>query len=264
MQIHPTAIVEDGAELGDDVVIGPYCRVGSRAKLGHGVILKSHAVIEGDTTIGRGTIVHAFSVLGGPPQHLNCKGDNTQLVIGSDVIIREHVTMNTGTAQGAGVTRVGDRGYFMTGAHIGHDCQVGDDVIFANNATLGGHVRVGDNAFLGGLCAIHQNCRVGAYAFIGGCAAVPTDVIPYGSAFGNHARLGGLNIIGMKRRNTPRETIHKVRAAYRLLFEGEGAFKDRLEEARSNYSGYAEVEAIIAFIDDGKTRSLMTPAQRDN
>lgn len=261
MQIDPTAIVDDGAKLGEDVVIGPFCRVGADVVLGDGVMLKSHVVIDGATTIGAQTIIFPFASIGAPPQHLRYRGEKTRLEIGADVVIREHVTMNPGTPAGGGVTRVGDRGFFMTGAHVAHDCQVGDDVIFANNATLGGHVAVGDSAFLGGLCAIHQNCRIGAFAFVGGCAAVAGDVIPYASAFGNHARLGGLNIIGMKRREMPRAVIHQLRGAYRLLFLGEGAFKDRLEEARMKYADCEAVGAVIAFIDNGAARSLMTPGR---
>ncbi len=262
MKVHSTAIVEEGAEIGEGGAIGPYCVVGAGARLGRGVVLKSHVVIEGSTTIGERTIVHAFAVLGGPPQHLQYKGEETRLEIGADVMIREHVTMNPGTPAGGGVTRIGDRGFFMTASHVGHDCQVGDDVIFANNATLGGHVKIGDNAFLGGLCAIHQNCRVGAYAFVGGCAAVACDIIPYASAFGNHARLGGLNIIGMKRRNMPRASIRALREAYRLLFDGEdGTFRDRLEMARTRFAENPEVAMIIDFIENGAVRSLMTPAR---
>ena len=262
MTIHPTAIVEDGAEIANGVIIGPHCIVGAGAKLRDGVILKSHVVIDGDTTIGARAIVHPFAVLGGPPQHLHYKGEATRLEIGADVIIREHVTMNLGTPAGGGVTRIGDRGFFMTASHVAHDCQVGDDVIFANNATLGGHVTVENSAFLGGLCAIHQHCRIGAYAFVGGCAAVACDVIPYASAFGNHARLGGLNVIGMKRRNMSRESIRALREAYRLIFEGEeGTFRDRLEAARTKFVDNAEVKRIIDFIDNGAARSLMTPVR---
>ncbi len=258
MSIHPTAIVEEGARIADDVVIGPMCQVGANVVLGAGVVLHSHVVITGNTVIGSQSVVHPFAVLGGPPQHLQYRGEATQLQIGADVIIREHVTMNLGTEAGGGVTRIGDRGFFMAGAHVAHDCQVGNDVIFANSATLGGHVVVGERAFLGGLSAIHQFCRIGDYAFVGGCAAVAGDIIPYASAFGNHARLGGLNIIGMKRSNIARATIHQLRGAYRLLFEGEGAFVDRLEMARETYGDCAEVGRILAFIDAGATRSLMT------
>lgn len=258
MNIHPTAIVETGAELGADIEIGPYCHVGPGAHLRDGVRLISHVVIDGATEIGAGTIVYPFALLGGPPQHLGYNGEPTRLVIGEGVTIREHVTMNRGTAAGGGVTRVGARGYFMAGAHVAHDCAVGESVIFANNATLGGHVQIGENVFLGGLCAVHQNCRIGAYAFIGGCAAVVSDVIPYASAFGNHARLVGLNIIGMKRRGTPRDVIHDTRAAYRLLFDsGEATFRERVDMARERFGTREEVMRILKFVEYDASRPLM-------
>ncbi|GAB4521845.1 MAG: acyl-ACP--UDP-N-acetylglucosamine O-acyltransferase [Amphiplicatus sp.] len=261
MGIHPTAIIEDGAEIEPTAEIGPYCRVGGEAKIAGGARLLSHVVVEGRTEIGARTIVHPFAVLGGPPQHLSYRGEAARLVIGADNIIREHVTMNIGAPVGGGVTFVGDRGYFMTGAHIAHDCVVGNDVIFANNATLGGHVAVEDGAFLGGLCAIHQHCRIGAFAFIGGCAAVTGDVIPYGSAVGNHARLEGLNVIGLKRRGLAREVIHEMRAAFRLLFAGEGAFQERVAEAERRYGHREEVMRIIAFIRAESRRPLMAAAR---
>ncbi|MEM8771752.1 MAG: acyl-ACP--UDP-N-acetylglucosamine O-acyltransferase [Pseudomonadota bacterium] len=257
MSIHNTAIVEDGAQVADSASVGPFCRIGPDAQIGDGAVLVSHVVVSGRTHIGARTIVHPFAVLGGPPQHLHYKNEPTSLRIGEDVIIREHATMNPGTPAGGGETHIGDRGFFMAGAHVGHDCQVGNDVIFANNATLGGHAKIGDHSFLGGLCAIHQNCRVGDYAFIGGCAAVVQDIIPYASAYGNHARIAGLNIIGMKRRNTPRATIHKIRAAFRTLFGEAGTFKDRLEQTRSEYGECVEVSKIIDFVDAGSARSLM-------
>ena len=257
-QIHPSAIIERGATIGSGAVIGPMCQIGAGATIEAGAVLMSHVVVSGQTTIGSRTVVHPFAVLGGPPQHMHYRGEPTKLIIGEDVIIREHVTMNLGTVNGKGVTTVGDRGFFMTGAHVGHDCTVGGDVIFANNATLGGHVKIADHAFLGGLCAVHQNCRIGAYAFIGGCAAVVCDVIPYASAFGNHARLAGLNVIGMKRRGMNRAAIHNLRTVYRLLFEGDGVFKDRVEQVRKEHSDGEGVVHILDFIDDGASRSLMT------
>jgi UDP-N-acetylglucosamine acyltransferase len=147
----------------------------------------------------------------------------------------------------------------MASSHVAHDCIVGDGVVFANNATLGGHVAVGDNVFLGGLCAIHQHCRIGSYAFVGGCAAVTTDIIPYASAHGNHAALGGLNIIGMKRRGMSRETIHALRAAYRILFAEERTFRERLAEVEERYASVPEAARIIAFIKEDASRPLMAP-----
>ncbi|MEM9014322.1 MAG: acyl-ACP--UDP-N-acetylglucosamine O-acyltransferase [Pseudomonadota bacterium] len=261
MTIHPTAIVENGAQLGDDVDIGPYCIVGANVSIGDGSRLHSHVTIAGRTSIGPGAIIHPFVSLGGPPQHLGYKGEDTALQIGANVIIREHTTMNIGTADGGGVTRIGDNGMFMTGAHVAHDCVVADNVIFANNATLGGHVRIAENVFIGGMAAIHQHCRIGANAFVGGCAAVSGDVIPFGSAFGNHARLMGLNIIGLKRRGLSRKAIHELRAGYRMLFEGEGAFRERLPAVRDAFGENVDVAAILDFIEEDGARSIMGPAR---
>ncbi|MEM9171022.1 MAG: acyl-ACP--UDP-N-acetylglucosamine O-acyltransferase [Pseudomonadota bacterium] len=259
MDIHPTAVVEDGAVIEDGAVVGPFCRIGPAVVLRAGVVLHGHVFVGGRTEIGPESVVHPFAVLGGPPQHLGYNGEDTALSIGSQTIIREHVTMSIGTAEGRGETRVGERGMFMAGAHVAHDCLVGDGVIFANNATLGGHVTVEDGAFLGGLCAVHQHCRIGANAFVGGCAAVPTDVIPFGSAVGNHARLAGLNVVGMKRRGFSRDTIHAVRAAYRDLFFGTDPFQERLERAAVRYADVPEATAIIRFVRDGGKRAIMTP-----
>ena len=259
MAIHPTAIVDPAAELGADVEIGPFCQIGPNVSLGDGVRITSHAVIEGHTSIGAETHIYPYAYLGGPPQHLGYNGEETRLEIGKRNIIREQVTMNIGTASGGGVTRIGDGGMFMVGAHVAHDCHIGNNVIFANNATLGGHVNIGDNVFLGGLCAIHQNCRVGDFAFVGGCAAVPSDIIPYASAAGNHASLVGLNIIGMKRRKMERAAIHDLRGAYRTLFDGEATFKERLASVREKYGSRAEVMTVVDFIDNGASRALMTP-----
>lgn len=258
MSVHPTATIEEGATLGD-VSVGAFCHVGAGAKIHDGAVLDSHVVITGDTEIGSDTHIHSFSVLGGAPQHTGCKGHGTRLVIGADTVVREHVTMNRGTAAGGGVTRVGDGGFFMTGAHVAHDCQVGDKVIFANNATLGGHVHVGDGAFLGGLSAIHQHCRIGEYAFVGGCAAVTLDLIPFASAVGNHAHIAGLNIVGLKRRGLARDTIKDLRAAYQLLFAQTGVFQERVEEATRLYGHCSEVSKILSFINERQARPLMTP-----
>lgn len=260
MRIHPTAIVEDGAQIGDDVSIGPYCIVGPKVRLGKGVVLHAHVSVAGTTEIGERTEIFPFASIGGPPQHLAYKGEETRLVIGANNIIREHATMNVGTVAGRGVTRVGDNGYFMIASHVGHDCIVGDHVIMANCATLGGHVEVGNHVFLGGLCAIHQYGRVGAFAFAGGGAILVSDVIPYGSAIGNRANLAGLNVVGMKRRGMPREAMHAVRAAYRTLFARERTFEERLAETEQRYGHREEVARIIDFIKADASRPLMTPA----
>jgi acyl-ACP--UDP-N-acetylglucosamine O-acyltransferase len=215
--IHPSAVVDPAATLGQGVRIGPFCVVGPDVILGDGVELVSHVCVAGVTTIGARTKVWPFASLGHQPQDLKYRGERTRLEIGADNMIREHVTMNPGTAQGGDVTRVGDHGLYMVGVHVGHDCIVGDHVILANNATLGGHVEVGDHAVLGGISAVHQKVRIGAGAMVGGMTGVEKDVIPYGLAIGDRARLAGLNLVGLKRRGVPHEEIHTVRAAYRAI-----------------------------------------------
>ena len=258
-KIHPTAIVEDGAVLGAGVEIGPYCLVGSGVSLGEGVRLLSHVVVEGQTQIGQGCVVHPFANLGGPPQHSAHKGEPTGLTIGANNTIREHVTMHTGTVGGRGVTVVGSNSLFMAGSHVAHDCIVGDNVVMANAATLGGHVHMADFVFMGGLAAAHQYSRIGRYSFIGGLAAVTKDVIPYGSVWGNHAHLEGLNLVGLRRRGFGREQINQLRAAYRLLFADEGTFQERLADVAETYAGSAEVMEIVSFIQADANRPLCLP-----
>ena len=259
-KIHPTAIVHDGARLGAEVEIGPYSIVGPRVTLGDGVRLISHVVIEGVTDIGDETVVYPFAYLGGPPQHLAHQGDDTTLTIGKRNVIRENATMHTGTSMGTRMTTVGDDGLFMAGAHVAHDCAVGDKVVFANNATIGGHVTVGDYVFLGGLSAVHQFTRVGRYTFVGGLAAVTKDVIPYGSVWGNHAHLEGLNLVGLKRRGFPRDTIRDLRNAYRLLFAPEGTFQERLDDVAKTFERSPEVTEIVNFIRADANRPLCLPS----
>jgi UDP-N-acetylglucosamine acyltransferase len=259
-RIHPTAIVDSKAQIDSSVEIGPYCVIGGGVKLNQGVKLLSHVMIDGVTELGEDCTVHAFASLGGAPQHLAHKGEETQLIIGPRNSIREHVTMNTGTVGGGGVTRVGADGLFMVGSHVAHDCIVGDKVVFANNATLGGHVNVGDFVFMGGLCAVHQFTRIGRYAMIGGGAILTRDVIPFGSVWGNHAHLEGLNLVGLKRRGFSREAINDLRAAWRLLFAPEGAFSERLDDVARIFSGSAEVSQIVDFIRSDANRPLCQPS----
>ena len=211
--IHKTACIDPTAKIGDGVEIGPFCVIGPDVSLGDNVKLHSHVVIECNTSLGSGCQVYPFAGLGGAPQHLGYKGEATRLEVGDNAIIRESVTMNRGMPNAGGLTRVGSNGYFMAYSHVGHDCVVGDNVIFANAATLGGHCHVGDGVIIGGLAAVHQNCRVGTGAFIGGVSGVVNDVIPFGSVVGDRAELGGLNIVGLKRRGYDRKTIHEVRNA---------------------------------------------------
>ena len=257
--IHPTAIVESGAELGTGVRIGPYCTVGAEVKLGDGVELISHVVVAGRTEIGQATRIWPFASIGHQPQDLKFGGEESWLHIGARNMIREHVTMNPGTAGGGLHTRVGDGGLFMMGCHVGHDCQIGDNVIMANNATLAGHVVIGDHAILGGLSAVHQFVRIGQQAMVGGMSGVEKDVIPFGSVIGNRAHLGGLNLIGLKRRGFDRETIRALREAYRAIFSGEGSLAERAARTAETYAGVTPVEEMTDFILADTARSFCTP-----
>ena len=257
--IHPTAIVESGARLGEEVTIGPYCIVGPEVELGEGVSLTSHVVVAGRTIIGPNTRIYPFASIGHPPQDLKYKGEPSQLVIGANNVIREYVTMNPGTEGGGMVTQVGNNGLFMIGAHVAHDCKIGNHVIMANNATLAGHVEVGDWAILGGLSAVHQFVRVGHHAMIGGMSGVEHDVIPYGSVMGDRARLSGLNVVGLKRRRFSRENIHALRTAYRLLFAQEGAMAERLADVEAMFGDNKPVMDIVNFIRFDSSRAMCQP-----
>lgn len=257
--IHPTAIVAPGARLADDVQIGPYCCVGPEVSLGEGVVLHSHVVISGWTEIGARTKIFPFASLGHEPQDLKYKGEHSRLIVGADNTVREQVTMNTGTEGGGMVTRVGDRNLFMVGVHVAHDCKVGNDVVMANNATLAGHVTVEDHVTVGGLAAVHQFCRIGAFAMIGGVTGVERDVIPYGLAMGDRARLTGINLRGLQRNGFSSEEISQVREAYKALFGGEGAFLDRVEATAAAFADSRPVMEIIDFIRCDSSRRIVQP-----
>jgi len=260
-RVHATALVDPAARLGDDVEIGPYCTVGPDVVIGPRTRLQSHVNIEGRTEIGADCAFHPFAVIGGPPQHAGHKGDATRLVIGDRNLVRENVTMNVGSSLGLGVTTVGSDCTFYAGAHVAHDCTLGDHVLMVNQATLGGHVRLGDHAIVAGLAAVHQNGRVGRYAFVGGLAAVVADVIPYGIAWGNHAHLEGLNLVGLKRRGFSREQIRTLRGAYQVLFADKGAFRDRVAQTAEAYADMPEVMEVVDFIRGGGSRPLCMPAR---
>ena len=257
--IHPTAIVEDGAKLGEGVRIGPFCTVGNDVELGKGCELVSHAVVAGRTSIGSGTRVWPFASLGHQPQDLKYSGEPSTLTIGANCMIREGVTMNPGTKGGGMVTKVGDNCAFLASSHVGHDCVVGNNVIFSNNVMLAGHCNVGDFAILGGGAAAIQFARIGAHAFLGGMSGLENDLIPYGMALGNRAYLSGLNIIGLRRRGFAPDDIHKLRRAYRLLFAAEGTLAERMDDVAAEFSEHTIVQEIVAFIRAGGKRSLCTP-----
>ena len=257
--IHSTAIVHKSAEINEDVVIGPYCTVGQNVTLLSGVNLISHIVVDGNTQIGKDTKIYPFASIGMPPQDLKYAGEPSKLEIGTNNVIREHVTINPGTEGGGMLTKVGNNCLFMVASHVAHDCLLGDHVILANNATLGGHVCVGDWAILGGLSAIHQYVRIGRHAIVGGMSGVEHDVIPYGSVMGDRARLAGLNLVGLKRRGFGRDTIHDMRRAFRLLFAQEGTMTERLADVSDLFNSIEPVMDIVNFIQIESTRPICQP-----
>lgn len=258
-KIHPTAVVEDGARLGADVRIGPYCVVGAQVELADGVELLSHVVVAGITSVGGGTKIFPFASVGHAPQDLKFKGEPSRLVIGKNNVIREGVTMNPGTEGGGMLTKVGDNCLFMTGAHVAHDCQLGSNIVMANNATLAGHIEVGDFAFVGGLAAIHQFCRIGPHAMIGGMSGVEQDVIPYGMVIGNRAHLTGLNLVGLKRRGFERDDIGKLREAYDAVFARGETMSKRLDNVSAQFAGIAIVQELVDFIRNASKRGVCQP-----
>ncbi len=257
--IHPSAQIDPRATLADTVEIGPFCVVGPDVKLDAGVRLISHVVVDGRTEVGEGTVIYPFASIGHRPQDLKYHGEPSRLVVGKRNQIREGVTMNPGTEGGGMLTQVGDGCLFMVGAHVAHDCIVGSHCIFANNATLGGHVTVGDYAIIGGLSAVHQFVRIGHQAMVGGASGIEFDVIPYGSVLGNRAHLQGLNIVGLKRRNFSRETIHTLRRAYRMLFAPEGTMTERVEDVASLFSECEPVMEIVGFMRQDSSRGICQP-----
>ncbi len=258
MSIHPSAIIEQGAEIGEGCKIGPFCHIGAGVRLGEGVRLHSHVALAGDTTIGNETEIWPFASVGSQPQDLKFAGERTRLVIGAHNMIRESVSINPGTVGGGGLTEIGDDCLFMLGTHVGHDCKVGNRVVVANHASLAGHVTVGAGAIIGGLAGIHQFVRIGEGAIIGALSMVVADVIPYGSVIGERPRLAGLNLIGLKRRGMDRADISSLRAAYKTLFSGTGTLRDRAEQLLPEADN-AYVENMLGFILSDSDRSFCTP-----
>ncbi|MBT4566385.1 MAG: acyl-ACP--UDP-N-acetylglucosamine O-acyltransferase [Marinovum sp.] len=258
--VHPSAIIEPGAALGEGCHIGPFCHVGAEVTLGDQVTLKSHVVVSGKTDIGEETIVFPFSVLGEIPQDKKFKGEKTSLNIGSRNRIREHVTMNTGTTGGGGLTRVGDDGLFMAGCHVAHDVHIHNRVILVNNAAVAGHCVIEDDVIVGGLSGLHQFVRIGQGAIIGAVTMVTNDVIPHGLVQAPRGELHGLNLVGLKRRGVARADITALRAAFQMLAQGEGAFQERAkrlgEETDSDY-----VQQIVDFVTGASDRSFLTPGE---
>jgi UDP-N-acetylglucosamine acyltransferase len=256
-EVHPSAHVEPGAEIGPDVRIGPFCLIGAEVRLARGVTLKSHAVITGDTEVGEETTVFPFATLGEVPQDLKFRGEKSRLVIGARNRIREHVTINTGTEGGGGLTQVGDDCLIMAGAHVAHDCRIGDRVILVNNAALAGHCVIEDDVIVGGLSGVHQFVRIGRGAMIGAVTMVTADVIPYGLVQGPRGTLDGLNLVGLKRRGLDRGEIGALRELFNALSDGN--FRESARQAAEAAETTAQVREVLDFILGPSDRSFLTP-----
>ncbi len=262
-KIHPTAIVDAAARLGEGVTVGPYSIIDGRVEIGDGTRVGPHVVIRDFTTIGARCRVFQFAVVGEIPQDLKFKGEESRLIIGDDNTIREFATMHRGTAGGGGVTRIGSHNLFMAYTHVAHDCQVGNGVIMSNAATLGGHIIVEDHAILGGLSAVHQFCRIGRHAFVGGCSAVHRDVPPYAMAVGNRAKLVGLNLVGLKRRGLPDANLRGLKRAYELLFLSDHNQKEAMALIRQELPETPEIQHLLHFLETSE-RGLLPADVREH
>jgi UDP-N-acetylglucosamine acyltransferase len=251
-KIHETALVDPGAELDADVEVGAYSVIGPGVKIGKGTRVRSHAVIEGNTTIGEGNLIFQFATVGSVPQDLKYRGEDSRLVIGDHNTIREFVSLNPGTTGGGMVTRLGNYNLLMMYCHIAHDCLLGDRNIIANGATLGGHVVIEDYVIAGGLVGIHQFVTVGNGALLGAGSMVSKDVPPYCNATGDRARLKGLNVEGLRRRDFAKDQIDAIRKAYRIFFQSGLTAKAALKKARKEIPGSPEVERMAVFIENSK------------
>jgi len=257
--VHPLAVVEDGAQLGAGVRVGPFCHVGAKVTIGDGSELFSHVAITGETSIGPGARIYPQACLGFPPQSHRHKSGPTRLTIGSGAVIREAVTVHSGSDDGAGETRIGDNLYLMAYAHVAHDCVVGNNVTITNNTSLAGHVELGDNVMLGGHCGVHQFVRIGHHAFVAAGSGVFGDVIPYGMAFGREARLRGFNVVGIKRSGMSKSELMTMRRAYRSLFSAGMPMAEAAENVRRDFADSPAVVDICDFILSRGKRFFIVP-----
>lgn len=247
-QIHPTAIVDGGAEIGGGTTVGPYCVIGPKVRLGPDCWLQHHVTLCGPMRAGARNKFYAYCSIGQQTQDLKYKGEPTYLEIGDENTFREFVTINRSTT-GEGKTRVGNRGNFLAYTHIGHDCTVGDEVVFSNNGTLAGHVGVGHNAVMGGLTAVHQFCRIGRFAITGGCSKIVQDVPPFMIADGNPAEIRGVNQVGLERKNFPPENVKWIKEAFRLIYRSKYNTRQALDAIDKELPANQEIREIVEFIE---------------
>jgi UDP-N-acetylglucosamine acyltransferase len=249
MAIHPTAVVESGAEVDPSCEVGPYAVIGPHVRLGAGTVVGAHATISGRTTLGRENRVFPHAALGGVPQDLKYKGEPTRLEIGDRNTFREYVTVNLGTAGGGGVTAIGDGCLFMANSHVGHDCRIGDGAIVANSVALAGHILLEDHVHISGLAAAHQFTRIGRLSFVSGLTGVVMDVAPYTTVAGARAELAGLNTIGLQRAGMTEEQIGRVKQAYKIVFRSNLGLAEAIAQLRAELGAFPEVAHLAAFLE---------------
>ena len=260
-EIHKTAVVDKGANIGDDVYIGPYVVIESDVEIGDGCRIEPFAQIKRFTKMGKNNHIHSYACIGGPPQDLKFKGEESYLIIGDDNCIREYVTLNRGTKHGGGVTKIGSRCLIMAYVHVAHDCILSDEVIMANAATLAGHVIIEEGAVLGGLSAVHQFVRIGKYAYIGGMTGVAQDVPPYTLIAGERGSMHGLNLVGLKRRGFSKEDITSLKKAYKILWR-EGLKKEEaIEKIQAELGNSDKVMELIEFVKNSE-RGVVPPKKK--
>ncbi len=256
--IHKTALVHPKAILANKVSIGPYSVIGADVEIGENTEIQSHVNIMGKTKIGTNNIIYPFASIGTDPQDMKYKGEKTSLIIGNNNKIREYATINKGTFQGGGTTRVGDNNLIMIGAHIAHDCIIGNNVVIANNAAIAGHALIEDGVILGGNCGVHQFTRIGKMSMVGGMTGVSRDIIPYGLSTGNRNFLNGINIVGLRRINTPNKDIILLNEAYKLIFKTNN-LSDNLKNLEDKFKENDLVNDVVSFITKDKKRPICTP-----
>ena len=256
--IHKTAIIDTKSKISKNVEIGPYAVIGPNVEIGENTIIQSHVNITGDTSIGKGNKFYSFASIGSDPQDLKYNSEKTKLIIGNNNTIREYATINTGTTQGGGVTRVGDNNLIMISAHIAHDCKIGNNIVIANSAAIAGHAEIDDHVIIGGNCGIQQFTRIGKMAMIGGMTGVSRDVIPYGLSTGNRNYLNGINIIGLRRGKVPNKDILGLTDAYKEIFKTE-VLSENLNNLNGKYTDNSLVTDVLNFINKDKKRPICTP-----
>ena len=256
--IHKTAIIDSKAKISANVEIGPYATIGPNVEIGENTLIQSHVNITGNTTIGKGNKLYSFASIGSDPQDLKYKGEETTLLIGDNNTIREHVTINTGTVQGGGVTKIGNNNLIMIGAHIAHDCIIGNNIVMANNTAIAGHAEIEDFVIIGAKCGVQQFTRIGKRAMIGGMTGVLRDVIPYGLSTGNRNYLNGINVVGLRRDKVSNKDILGLTDAYKEIFKTE-VLSENLKNLNGKYTDNPLIKDVLDFINKDKKRPICTP-----